>query len=108
VRQRSVELTPQFQRSVEQRYPRGGSSDGAPSYEHFERLILPAVQFAFGRGFDELDALEELRICQTVPTPIFPPIVVFGRLRDDDTVELIDLAPDEDWFNMMNELPDDD
>ncbi len=64
----------------------GGSSDGRPSFEQFE---------------DQPEAVEgtAIRFAVTHQLPVFPAMVMFGCLGTDDSVELLDVIVDEDYFS---------
>ena len=92
-------------------YPPGGSPDGRPSFELFERLILRGVELQFSLQFDDLPvALQEvpsIRHVMTHAVPYFPALVIYGILLTDGAVELLDLEVDEDYWDLIANDPDD-
>ncbi len=48
-----------------------------------------------------------LRFVVTPPTPIFGPLVIYACLTTDDVVELLSVADDPDYWDMISTDPDD-
>jgi hypothetical protein len=104
-----VVLSDAARRKAKLLYPDGGSPDGRPSFELFERTILAAALLRFARGFDDLptiDGLDSIRFVTTHQVPLFPATVFYGILGTDGVIEMIDFDPDEDSFTLLESDPD--
>ncbi len=92
-------------------FPPGGSVAGRASYELFEDLVLRGVEQQLARQFDDLPVavseVPSIRFVMTHAVPFFPALVVYAILLSDDTVELIDLDVDEDYWDVVAGDPDD-
>ena len=91
-------------------YPPGGTPEGRPSFELFEAGPLRAVELAFSLDWEgQLEAIEGvgIRFVMTHGVPIFPAMTFFAALGTDDSVELLDVTVDEDYFEMLESDPDD-
>lgn len=104
---RRVVLGAQFVERAQELFPPGGSPDGLPSYELFSETVLPAVRFAFEHDFagQQADDPESpIRFVHTAKAPYFPvPLAFYALLADEDTVALIDVIVDEDWYGTFDD-----
>lgn len=72
--------------------------------------MLRGVEQQFARQFDLPVAVPEvpsIRFVMTHAVPLFPALVVYAIRLTDDTVELIDLDVDEDYWDLIAGDPDD-
>ncbi|MDP9401915.1 MAG: hypothetical protein M3P85_00965 [Actinomycetota bacterium] len=104
-RRLKVTRSSEFERKARGFFPPGGSPDGKPSFELFEKTVLKAVELAFSRMFDDLPLAKEglgaIRAVSTQAVPHFPPLVVYGMLVTDATVDLMDIEVDEDFWDRL-------
>jgi len=88
-------------------FPPGGSADDRPSFELFAAGPLLAVEEAFSRIYEEHpEAMPGIRFAMTHGVPVFPALVVYATLGDDDTVELLSITIDEDYFGLIGDDPE--
>ena len=91
-------------------FPPGGSASGRASFERFEELVLRGVELQFGHQFDDLPVavpgVESIRHVMTQPVPLFPPLVVYGLLLTDGSIQLIHLEVDDDYWDLIAEDSD--
>lgn len=92
-------------------FPPGGSPSGQASYELFEDLVLRGVEQQLARQFDDLPVavseVPSIRFVMTHAVPLFPALIVYAILLTDNTVELVDLEVDEDYWDVIADDPDD-
>lgn len=91
-------------------YPPGGSTDGRPSFELFERWPLRAVEELFSRKFEEQPEAVEgtgIRFAMTHGMPVFPAMVMYACMGTDGAVELLDVVVDDDYFDLIANDPSD-
>ncbi len=81
---REVRRSARFVAKAQGLYPPGGSPDGRPSFELFERLICEVSNPSSPLQFDDLPvALQEvpsIRHVMTHAVPYFPALVIYGIL----------------------------
>lgn len=83
-----------------------GSPDGRPSFELFAEGILRAVEELFSRDFEgQPEAFAGIRFAMTHAVPVFPALVIYAALADDNTVELWSITVDEDYFDLLDDDP---
>lgn len=71
--------------------------------------VLRAAEEAFSRDFEaQLEAFAGIRFVMTHAVPVFPALVVYAVLADDDTVELVSITIDPDYFDLVSDDPDGD
>ena len=88
--------------------------DGRPTIDHFETQLGHAVELTFEHFWDDpskvvpLDDVPGVRTVQTIsPAPhMFPPGVFYARLVDDNTIELIGVEFDWDYWQLIDDDPD--
>lgn len=100
MRRRAVRHGHGFLERARALFPPGGSADGAPSFELFEATILQTATLAFANNFEacasDMGPDSPVRMVLTADTVAFwRPVVFYGLLVDDDTVEIVDLAVDD-------------
>ena len=91
-------------------FPIGGSTDGRPSFALFSAGPCKAASTAFSLNFDEqrkaIEGVGAIRLVLTPPTPIFGPLIFYGVLLDDDTIELASITGDPDYWRRIDEDPE--
>ena len=91
-------------------FPVGGSAEGRPSFAQFEDGPYKAAFTAFSINYEaQREAIEgvgALRLVLTPPTPIFGPLIFYGVLLDDGTVELASVTGDPDYWHRIDEDPE--
>lgn len=97
---RDVRLSEVFLARASEVYPAGGSAEGQPSLEVFNREVLPIAIRAFGDSWEQLsfDAIQSVRFLLIAMPPFFGAIVFFGVLVDDH-VELVDIEDDPEYWD---------
>lgn len=108
--QREVRISADCLAKARSSYPVDGSSSGRPSLSRFEDTILKAAIFQFAHGFDELPEAVPgvaIRAVITDAVPFFPATVFYGVLGGDDAVEIIDFVDDPEYFELLDDDPDD-
>ena len=69
--------------------------------------MLRAAEEAFSRDFEgQLEAFADIRFVMTHAVPLFPALVVYALLTDDDTVELVSITIDPDYFDLIDDEPE--
>ena len=90
-------------------FPRGGASDGRPSWQLFEDGPLKAVEVAFGHSWEKnAIAAEGVRVVTTHSLPYFPAMSIYAVLvhdRSEEWVELLDIVIDRDYLNLIEDDP---
>ena len=105
-RRRRVRRTTHFLDEAQGLFPLGGSPDGRPSFELFADRILRAVEELFARDFEgQPEAFAGIRFAMTHAVPVFPALVIYAVLADDDTVELLSITIDDDYFDLIDDDP---
>ena len=108
---RQVRHSSQFLAKARSLFPPGGTETGRASFELFEELVLRAVELQLSRQFDDLPpalpGLEAIRHVMTHAVPFFPPLVVYAILLSDGTVETVDLDIDDEYWDLIDDDPDD-
>ena len=83
---------------------------GQAPYELFEDLVLRGVEQQLARQFDDLPVavpeVPSIRFVMTHAVPFFPALVVYAILVAEDTVELVHLEVDEDYWDLLAGDPD--
>jgi hypothetical protein len=104
---RAVRLSASFERLARELYPPGGSGEGAPSYELFAESVLAAAKLEFAIGWDLGDAAlgDDRRAVMTGSTPVFPPMVFYGRLLEDDSIEIVGFDVDQGFWDLIGGDP---
>lgn len=106
---RQVRRSARFEAEAEAMFPVGGSSEGRPSYALFNDGPCKAASTAFALNFEAqreaIEGVRAIRLVLTAPTPIFGPLVFYGVLLDDDTVELASITGDPDYWERIAEDP---
>ena len=103
---REVRLSDSFRAEAAVHFPPGGSIDGKPPWEMFEKGPLRAAIQAFGEDFEgNAIAYDPVRIVQMPPTVFFPPMTIYAILVED-WVEIMSIDVDSDYFGRIND-PDD-
>jgi hypothetical protein len=101
-----VSVAEELLRLARERYPPGGSADGTPGFEHFERGPLAAAVSYFEREFDEaLEAAAGVRFYMTVGT--FFPAMAFFAARVGSGIQVLSFTVDDEYGAILNEDPDD-
>jgi len=107
---RQVQRSVRFEAEAKAMFPVGGNAEGRPSYALFDDGPCQAASTAFALNFEaQREAIEGvggIRLVLTPPTPIFGPLVFFGVLLDDDTVELASITGDPDYWERIAEDPE--
>jgi hypothetical protein len=91
------------------------ASEGRPSVEQFEAQIGEAVELTLVHFWEdpsrvlEVDEVPGVRTVQTVsPAPhMFPPGVFYARQFDEETIELIGVEFDWDYWDLIADDPAD-
>lgn len=84
-----------FIQSAQRHFPPGGSAEGKPSFELFERGPLRAVEELFSRAFeDQPEGLEGtgIRFATTHQVPAFPAMTFFALLTTKQGMEVVERA----------------
>ena len=106
---RQVRRSEQFVAEAKAMFPVGGSAQGQPSFALFEDGPCNAASTAFSLNFETqreaIEGLPAIRLVLTPPTPIFGPLVFYGVLLADDTVELASITGDLDYWQRIDEDP---
>jgi len=103
---REVRHSPAFLATAKERFPVGGSAEGRPSYELFERGPLEAASELFSRSFDDLfEIVPGIRAIDTLHTPFFPPITFYAVLVDD-YIEIVSLSIDDTYWELLDGDPE--
>jgi 5-enolpyruvylshikimate-3-phosphate synthase len=109
--QRRVRRSDTFDSKAKSYFPMGGSTDGRPSFELFERLVLRGAAAQLARQFDELPVsvagVPAIRHVMSVNSPFFPAFIIYAMLLDDGVIEMIDLEVDTDYMHLIADDPDD-
>ncbi len=90
-------------------YPPGGDAEGHPSFELFEAGPLRAAELAFSTDWEgQTQAIEgvDIRVVMTHGVPVFPAMTIYAIRGSDDSVELLDVDVDDDYFEMLEGDPD--
>ena len=90
-------------------FPVGGDPGGHPSFAAFEDGPCRAATTAFALNFEAqreaIDGVGAIRLVLTAPTSMFGPLVFYGVLLDDNTVELASITGDPDYWQRVDEDP---
>lgn len=104
-----VSVSPDLVAKARSDFPPGGSVDGTASFELFQRGPLDAAKRIFAREFETTPIPEpgvpSIRQWDTLST-VFGPLVFFA-LRTQAGVELIDYLYDADYWDRVNDDPED-
>ncbi len=98
-------------REARLRFPPGGSVDGTPRFEQFESGPLAAVIEYFSRDFEGApEAAAGVKFYVTVGS-FFPAMVFYAMRVGDDTggdhVEVVSFVPDDDYWDVIGDDPED-
>ena len=106
---RRVHRSEQFTEQAHQLFPPGGSAEGRPSFELFEHGPLRGAEVAFSRAFElqrePVEGVGSLRYVVIQPTSFFGPIVIYACLLRDQSVELVSVIEDEDYWEVIGHDP---
>lgn len=70
--------------------------------------MLRAAEEAFSRDFEgQTEAFAGIRFVMTHAVPVFPALVVYAVLADEETVELVSITIDPDYFDLIEDDLDD-
>jgi hypothetical protein len=109
VPKRQVRRSAVFVAEAKAMFPVGGSAEGRPSFAAFEDGPCKAAATAFSVNFEaQREAIEGfggVRLVLTPPTPTFGPLVFYGVLLIDDSVELASVIGDPDYWQRIDEDP---
>lgn len=102
-RRRHVRHGTRFLEEARRLFPPSGSVEGRPPFALFADTVLKAAELAFGSDFEGQlaeTAGSPIRLVLTAQTPFFPqPLVFYGLLVAEDTVEIVDIVVDEDFWD---------
>jgi hypothetical protein len=89
-------------------YPPAGSVDGRPRLGQFQDGPLGGAKSYFSREFDNAPAAdEEGRVRYYVTTGTYFPPIVFYAAKIDGVVTIIDYDADDDYWDLIENDPDD-
>lgn len=107
---RQVRRSGRFVDEARAMFPVGGSADGRPSFALFTDGPCKAASTAFSLNFEgQREAIEgvgAVRLVLTPPTPFFGPLIFYGVLLDDDTIELASITGDPDYWQRIDKDPE--
>src|ERR1700678_467343 len=102
---RSVIRSADFLAQAESLFPRGGSVEGRPSFEIFEQGPLRGAATAFAMAFERqrqhIDGVGSIRYVLIAPTTFFGPLVISACLLRNDTIEMVSVIEDEDYWELI-------
>lgn len=110
---RPVRRSAAFLERAYKAFPPGGGADGTASFELFDERILQIAELRMSTDFEGLPEAvpgTAIRFVMTHSLPFFPPLVLYGMLvteGTDEIIELIDVTVDDDYFEGLNNDPDD-
>lgn len=91
-----------------ERFPAGGSPEGAPSFSHFVNGPLAAAREYFSRYFDiALVDMEGSPIHYYMTVSTFFPVMGFFAARVGDHIEILDFIEDEGYWDLIEDDPED-
>ena len=95
---RPVRRSDLFLETARQSFPPGGSPDGRPSFELFERGPLHAAEELCALAFEQMaEPYPGIRAWTTIAVPFFPPMTFYAVLDTTGVVDLMDLTIDTDY-----------
>ncbi len=108
---RPVRRSSAFIEQAERLFPRGGSAEGRPSFEDFERGPLKGAETAFSLAFEaqrqHMEGVGGIRYVTVPPTSLFGPLVISACLLADGVVEVVSVIEDEGYWELIAGDPSD-
>ena len=102
---RPVRRSAAFVQQAERLFPRGGSDEGRPSFETFERGPLKGAETAFSLDFEaqrqHIEDVGSIRYVIIPPTTFFAPLVISACLLSDGVVEIVSVIEDEGYWELI-------
>ncbi len=106
---RHLRRSAQFVAQAKALFPPGGAAEGRPSFETFEQGPLRAAETAFATAFERqcqhIDGMPSIRYVLVTPTAFFGPLVISAVLLRDDSVELVSVVADDDYWDLLGDDP---